>query len=106
MKIPSVIFLGPNRVERGYKGGKILDALEGKKTPSDSYFPEDWIASTVKVVNRGRETYNEGISKIRIRDVEYLLTELLEDYGESILGRKHIAKYGKKIPVLVKLLDS
>lgn len=106
MKIPSVIFLGPNRVERGYKGGKILDALEGKKTPSDSYFPEDWIASTVKVVNRGRETYNEGISKIRIRDVEYLLTELLEDYGESILGRKHIAKYGKNMPFLVKLLDS
>ena len=106
MKIPSVIFLKPNRIQRGYKGGKILDELEGKKNPSDNYFPEDWIASTVKVVNRGRETYNEGISKVNIAGKEYLLTELLKDYGEDILGNEHIAKYSRNMPFLVKLLDS
>ena len=52
MKIPEVILLKPNRVWRTYPGGKMLDLAEGKEMIADTHFPEDWIASTTKAVNK------------------------------------------------------
>lgn len=77
-----------NRVFRSYYGGKRLDALCGKENCEDSRFPEEWVASTVRAFNAGRENIVEGIS-------------MLEDgtpFSEIMAD--------KKLPILVKLLDA
>ena len=58
-----LITFSPNRVWRSYVGGKTLDYLQKAENPTDTHFPEEWIASTVQAVNPGREDYIEGISK-------------------------------------------
>ena len=77
-----------NRVYRAYYGGKRLDALCGKELCEDSRFPEEWIASSVRAFNAGREEIVEGMS----------ICEDGTPFSE-ILGEK-------KLPILVKLLDA
>ena len=69
----------PNRVWRTYLGGKMLDVIEGKPNPEDSHFPEDWIGSTTRAKNAGREDLpDEGLSKVRLKDgSEKLITEVV-----------------------------
>ena len=45
--------LSPNRVRRSYRGGLLLDQLEGAAAPQDGNRPEDWLASMVSAVNPG-----------------------------------------------------
>lgn len=77
-----------NRVFRAYYGGKRLDALCGKALCEDSRFPEEWIASSVRAFNAGRENIVEGMS----------ICEDGTPFSE-VLGEK-------KLPILVKLLDA
>ncbi len=107
MKIPSVIPLEANRVWRTYLGGKSLDILEGKQNPEDSHFPEDWIGSTTRANNKGREHLeNEGLSSIQIDGERYFLTDLLEKCHDQITGDEHYRKFGAQAGFLLKFLDS
>ena len=96
----------PNRVWRSYVGGKVLDQLQSVETPSDSHFPEEWIASTVQAVNPGRESHIEGISKAIIASQPTDFAELIQSDPNYFLGPKHAEKYSKNPMVLVKFLDS
>lgn len=107
MRIPNVIPLGPNRVWRTYLGGRTLDALEGSENPADTYFPEDWIGSTTRANNKGREHLrDEGLSRVSLHGQKHLLTELFERNPAEILGTEHYRDYGSQTGVLVKFLDS
>jgi mannose-6-phosphate isomerase len=107
MKIPSILFLPPNRVWRTYPGGMKLDLMEGKASPQDTHFPEDWIGSTTRAVNEGREDLiEEGLSKITIADETLTLKELCEKQPSALLGDKHVEKYGANTQFLLKFLDS
>ncbi len=106
MNIPGIILLSPNRVWRTYPGGKTLDQLEGKPTAEDSHFAEDWIASTTLAVNKGREEFEEGYSKVKVNDEEYLLKDLMQQYPSEMLGESHYKKYGANTQFLLKFLDS
>ena len=106
MSIPEIILLGPNRVWRTYPGGRILDQLEGKKNPEDTHFPEDWIASTTRARNKGREEIIEGISEIIVNDQKVYLSELFNKYPIDLLGKNHFEKYGANTQFLLKYLDS
>lgn len=103
-----LILLPPNRVWRTYPGGKILDQLTHVASPADSHLAEDWIASTTRAINRGREHIAEGISQVRVghdptpRD----FAQLLASDPEYFLGAAHRAKYGAQPQLLVKFLDS
>lgn len=88
---------------RSYKGGKRLDEFCGISQGQDSQFPEDWIASTVKAVNPGRDNTTEGLAITT--DNEYLI-DIINRYPEKMLGKKQIEKYGNCMSILVKLLDS
>lgn len=102
-----IIPLSPNRVWRTYVGGKKLDILADKETPSDSHFPEDWIASLTTAVNPGREhLLNEGLSAVSVGGNKWLLKQLIEKYPKEILGKEHFDKYGFSLSFLLKLLDS
>ena len=107
MKIPNIIKLPPNRVWRTYTGGKKLDELEGKASIEDSHFPEDWIASTTKAENKGRENFkDEGLSFVTLNNQSILLKTLMEDFPDAMLGKKHFDKYGANTQFLIKYLDS
>jgi mannose-6-phosphate isomerase len=108
MKMPSVILLKPNRVRRSYLGGRTLDELENKDICEDSYYPEDWIASGARALNdnvkEGEE--NAGLSEIDLNGSKILFDRFLEEYAEDALGKEHLKIYGRKNPILQKLLDS
>ena len=107
MDIPSILFLNPNRVWRTYKGGKLLDILEGSEHSVDNHFPEDWIGSTTRAVNKGREHFTEeGLSKVDINGETLTLKLLFEKYPNELLGPRHVQKYGSNTQFLLKFLDS
>lgn len=99
----------PCRVWRTYKGGAEIDRFEGSDDPSDGSFPEDWIGSTVKANNPGRENIIEGYSEICSPvdpDAKIGFKDYLSISGREALGEQHFAIYGSNPGLLVKLLDS
>jgi mannose-6-phosphate isomerase len=98
--------LTPNRVYRMYRGGALLDRMQGKSAPEDSHFPEEWVGSTTVSRLRGRPG-QEGLSKVILPDGSTLvLKSLVEAFPEAMLGPTHVARYGVELGVLCKLLDS
>lgn len=89
---------------RTYNGGKLIRELHGEKNAVDSSFPEEWILSTVRAINKGREDIVEGLSYTQ--DGGKSLLEIIEENPVSALGENHYKKYGAKTGVLLKLLDS
>lgn len=103
-----IILLPPNRVWRTYPGGHTLDHLAGSPAPADSHLAEDWIASTTRAVNPGREHLAEGVSQVLVGDDERPrdFAALLASDPEYFLGPTHAARYGAQPQLLVKYLDS
>jgi len=98
--------LAPNRVYRVWKGGALLDRLQGKPQSEDSHFPEEWVGSTTvsRLPDRDPE---EGLSRVALPDGSaVLLKSLVEAFPEAMLGAAHVARYGRQLAVLCKLLDS
>ncbi len=100
-----LVLLPANRVWRTYRGGRMLDALAGVPAPSDGAFPEDWIASSTRAINVGRESVEEGISRVLVDGHPQLFTELLGSDPGYFLGHAHVARYGNDLRLLVKYLD-
>lgn len=98
-----IYLLKENRVFRSYYGGKRLDRLYGKKVCEDSQFPEEWIASTVRAFNAGRENIVEGPG---VCEDGTLLSDKIQKNPIEFLGETQYDKYGSNMSILVKLLDS
>lgn len=82
------------RVNRTYRGGRLLEEFLGKEHPADSFAPEDWISSFTEAKNK-IHMEKEGITRV---EGGRLITDVTEasDFGA-----------GRTEPgVLVKLLDS
>jgi mannose-6-phosphate isomerase len=103
-----LIHLPPNRVWRTYPGGRTLDTLAGVPAPADSHLAEDWIASTTRAVNRGREERVEGLSQVQVGSDPRLqdFATLLASDPEYFLGAGHVRRHGAQPQLLVKFLDS
>ena len=89
---------------RTYNGGSKIRELHGEAGTEDNNFPEEWIMSTVRARNSGREDIVEGISMLEGYDIS--LAELIESDPVGALGRDHYERYGSKLGVLVKIIDS
>ncbi|RME70439.1 MAG: hypothetical protein D6781_06335 [Verrucomicrobia bacterium] len=101
-----IILLPQNRVWRTYPGGAILDRLAGRENPTDSHYPEDWIASITEARNPGEHPAGEGISQVLAGGQRWNLRELITSDPEYFLGREHLARHGANPMLLVKFLDS
>ena len=98
--------LAQNRVYRVWKGGALLDRLQGKPHPEDSHFPEEWAGSTTVTRLAGRPP-DEGLSRVMLPDGStVVLKSLIEAFPEAILGASHVARHGAELGVLCKLLDA
>lgn len=95
--INSPIFFERNRVGRVYSGGKLFSDFFGDE-PVDGFLPEEWIASSVKAINKVQLHEKEGISKIKDSDMYF--DELLSKYPSEMCGSSG------KMRILVKVLDS
>lgn len=91
------IFFEKNRVFRIYTGGKLFSDFFGDDS-TDGYYPEEWVASSVKALNEGSTDEYEGVSKIRGTDL--YLSDATEKYKTEILGER------EDIGILTKILDS
>jgi mannose-6-phosphate isomerase len=100
-----LVLLPPHRVWRTYQGGRSLDALAGSPAPADSHFPEDWVASTTRAINAGREHLREGLSPVIVAGRTTDFAVLLASDADYFLGARHVAKFGAQPQLLVKLLD-
>ncbi len=54
---------------RTYSGGSLIDKLHGIEDSADTNFPEEWIISTVRARNSGREDIVEGLSMVSETEV-------------------------------------
>lgn len=97
-KIASLpVFFNKNRVFRVYLGGKLFSEFFGDDS-EDSFYPEEWICSTVTALNEGSDDPYEGLSVIKDTDVHF--NELLKHHKDLLLGDRD------GLDVLVKALDS
>ncbi|WP_371193879.1 class I mannose-6-phosphate isomerase [Glaciecola sp. SC05] len=102
-----IIKFSPNRVWRTYVGGKQLDTIEGKDSPQDSHFPEDWIGSTVEARNIGREDISEGLAMISLDDGRSVpFRDMLNEDPAYYLGTSSGELRSIDDIPLVKYLDS
>jgi mannose-6-phosphate isomerase len=91
------VFFERNRVFRVYEGGKLFADFFGDE-PVDGNLPEEWIASSVKALNRDSKDPEEGQSLVRGTRIRF--ADLLRRESEAMLGA------GGNFNVLVKALDS
>ena len=95
------IFFERNRVFRVYTGGMPYKAFfadeSGYDDGTDGYFPEEWVASSVRAINEKSFGERDGVSRVRGTDIFF--DDLLRDYPESLLGCR-------RYDCLVKILDS
>jgi len=104
VSLDSPIRLRSERAWRTYHGGKLIDELHGISPARDSHFPEDWIISTVRAINAGRETVVEGLN--RLADADMTLKDFIAADPDAALGAEHVSQHGTSPGVLVKLIDA
>ena len=106
-QIKTPIFFERNRVGRVYSGGRLFADFFGDEA-KDGFFPEEWIASRVRAINKVPNGEKEGVSRVKEENAEQEnggsngigFDELLERYPEEMLGKSG------KMRILVKILDS
>ena len=91
------------RVWRTYTGGANLDALHDIKPGLiGRNYPEEWIVSDTASTGK---TEGEGLSLIPAMG-NLPLKSLISDSPGVFLGSAHVRKYGPRLGVLTKLIDS
>ena len=91
------IFFEPNRVYRVYKGGKGIAEFCGLPPEEDAFFPEEWIASSVKAINPRYFGERDGVAVIAGTDIFF--DDALREYPALLTGRR-------RYDCLIKYLDS
>ena len=91
------VFFERNRVFRVYLGGELYRSFLGD-TDGDGFYPEEWIASSVRAINPGHTDPLEGISLVEGSKQPF--SELLAAHKKEMLGGR------EDLGVLVKFLDS
>ena len=98
--------LARNRVYRLWRGGALLDRLQGQPDPADRNVPEEWVGSTT-VSNLPGRPPDEGLSRIPLPGGStVVLKDLIDAFPEAMLGAAHVAHMDAELGVLCKLLDS
>ena len=91
------VFFERNRVFRVYLGGELYRTFLGD-TDGDGFYPEEWIASSVRAINPGHTDPLEGISLVE--GTKEPFNRVLQTYKKEMLGERD------DLGVLVKFLDS
>lgn len=101
-----VLKLSETRVWRTYQGGAIIDQWRGRENGTTGNFPEDWVASTTRASNPGREDIPEGDSHVLNIPNQPILADVLADQPENYFGKAHVDAMGATAGMLIKLIDA
>jgi mannose-6-phosphate isomerase len=91
------VFFERNRVSRVYRGGKLFHGFFGDPE-EDGLYPEEWIASATRALNKDSKGELEGISIVAGTGVPF--TRLLAERRREMVGER------SGLELLVKMLDS
>lgn len=105
--IQKPIYLAPNTYLHFYNGGKLRAKFMGEPEPKDDFRSEEWIFSTNRAITPGRDNPpDKGHSRVKLPSGEVvLLQDILKEFPEETLGRKHYEKFGPNLGVLLKIFD-
>ncbi|MDC7226942.1 MAG: class I mannose-6-phosphate isomerase [Spirochaetales bacterium] len=96
--IHNPVFFERNRIYRVYRGGKLFKNLFDDPV-EDTFYPEEWIASTVNAMGTPHDDIpGYGISIVKDTDIPF--TELLDKYTKEMLGDL------KEFNIFAKILHS
>jgi mannose-6-phosphate isomerase len=99
--------LAPNRIERFYRGGRMLGRFRDDPDAADDGRPEDWVGSaTASWTPPGTAPTTIGISRVEVGPVRTTIAELVATHPEAMVGRPLLEHAGPTAGVLVKLLDA
>jgi mannose-6-phosphate isomerase len=94
----------PNRIQRFYRGGLLLDAFLGLPEPMDDNWSEEWLGN--RTSPGVAATGGDGLARAVLLDGSAVkITELAEAEPELLLGEGHVARYGTSPGILLKYLD-
>jgi len=94
----------PNRIQRFYRGGYLLDTFLGVPDPRDDNWSEEWLGNGTSpgIVATG----GDGLARAVLIDGSAVsVKELGETEPERLYGESHFAKYGTSPGILLKYLD-
>jgi mannose-6-phosphate isomerase len=91
------VFFERNRVFRVYRGGLLFHEFFGDPA-EDGFYPEEWVASTVRAMNREPKGEHEGISLVAGTRVPF--SDAMQRRRQELVGSR------PGFELLVKLLDS
>src|SRR5690348_18436720 len=95
----------PNRVDRFYRGGYLLDTFRRAPEPVDTNRPEDWLGSATRSwTPPGAEPTEEGLSDAELGGSVRRVADVLASDRAAVAGER-LAGTGTT-GVLVKLLDA
>ena len=83
------------RVWRTYTGGREIGRIHGEQGAKDGHFPEEWMFSTTRALNAGREEIEEGICRLD-EDREISLKQLILSNPEDMLGKGHVGRWERQ----------
>jgi mannose-6-phosphate isomerase len=92
------IILGPNPIERFYRGGAAIARFRGIPARGES-IPEDWVGS-------GTAVFGSGMLGESVLPGGRTFGEALRGDPEAFLGKEHAERFGAEPGLLVKLLDA
>ena len=99
MSVPTPLLLGPNQpLDRPYRGGAGIARFRGTPQPSP-WTPEDFVGSTTEVFAGG------GVGLTVLPDGR-TLRDAVDADPVAYLGEEHVARFGARAMLLVKLLDT
>jgi mannose-6-phosphate isomerase len=99
--------LTPNRVDRFYRGGALLEAFRGESDPRDSNRPEDWVGSATRAwTPPGAPPTEDGLGEAEIGGRRHRVVDLLASDPVAVAGRDVADAAGATLGLLVKLLDA
>ena len=96
----------PNKVRAD--GGRELDRFRGVEHPADTpNGAEAWVGSLTRANGATRENPNLGYAEVILPDgTRDFLVNVVKRAPETILGKKHMEKYGTSLGMLIKMLDA
>jgi mannose-6-phosphate isomerase len=97
----------PNRVNRFYRGGRLIDEFRGRSGAADTDEPEDWVGSATRAwTPPGSPPSDVGLGDASIAGERFRVADVLATDPAAVVGEKLVAVAGATPGVLVKLLDA
>lgn len=101
------ILLNRNRVQRFYKGGKLLDRWQGIRPETDGFMSEEFLVSTIEYIGPKKDLPHHGLSCTTLTDGSVLdLKSIIAADPKAFLGGRYAPLSSGNAGVLARAGDA